>query len=165
MKYKEILKYIVPEILFDLYRICKRIFFYIKNSDIIKKNTKLKKISQGQTCIFLGNGPSLKINKVINLDQYDVFVCNDFFQVEGARKVAVKFYLNFDVSDAWIENIKSYLKITCPKYFIFSMHSKPKIDNSDFHKFFPAERTFIYKLCWKQNWINILLTYPDQFLI
>jgi hypothetical protein len=142
MKLKKFIKYITPEIILDLYRILKRYPTFFRNREILKRNLMLRCKSSGKKCIFLGNGPSLDLFRIPNLDSVDVFACNDFFQIKGAKKVNITFYLNFDVSEAWINNIQLYLKSNPPKYFIFSLHSKQRVESSNFYNLYPKDNIF-----------------------
>jgi len=93
-------------------------------------------------CLFVCNGPSLDLNKIRKKTKVDIFVCNDFFLVDEAKNINILAYFNFDVSDLWIEKIKIYLKTCQPRFFIFSIHSKDKIEKSNFYKHFPKKRVF-----------------------
>ena len=138
---KFLIKYILPEILLDLLRIIRRFKLYANDRKTISSNARMKNSAIGKSCIFLGNGPSLEIDRISKINQYDVFVCNGFFQVKGSQSVDVKYYLNFDVSNEWLTEVENYLNQKKPEYFVFSLHNKQKIEKSKFHEYFPRQNT------------------------
>ena len=136
---KLLIKYIFPEILIDLFRITRRFSLCANDWKTISSNAWMKNSAIGKSCIFLGNGPSLEIDRTPKINQYDVFVCNDFFEVKGSHSVNVKYYLNFDVSNEWLTEVENYLNQKKPEYFVFSLHNKQKIEKSKFHEHFPKQ--------------------------
>ena len=128
---KEIIKFLVPPIIFEFYYIFFRVLNFIKYRSILKKNYKLKKTIECPNAVFVGNGPSLKKERLDLIKNYDLIVCNDFYLHDSFYNLKIKYYINLDPTEKWILNISKILEKVDLKntIFILPIKVKNKIDN------------------------------------
>lgn len=128
---REIIKFLLPPIIFEFYYIFLRLLNSIKYKNILKKNYKLKKTLDFPNAVFIGNGPSLKKEKLDLIKNYDLIVCNDFYLHESFYDLKIKYYINLDPTEKWILNIIKILEKVDLKstIFILPIKVKNKIDN------------------------------------
>lgn len=158
LKMKFFLQILVPELAWDVFRILKRASSQRRNRFILNRNTALKTIFQNHSsAVFLGNGPSLSLSSIKSRSDIDIFVCNDFFLVPGSADVDITFYMNFDVSEKWLLCIDNFISINRPKYFVFSLNSRPILEQYNFFQKFPEADTFFVNGMFETNFDHLYM--------
>ena len=103
----------------------KRLPYYLKNYDVIKKNGELKNYKTSDTCYILGLGPSLKDVDLKKING-DVITVNTFYRMEDDN-IIPKYYCIMDDVD-YISDDSTLLRDATHRYpdSIFILNGKYK---------------------------------------